>query len=300
MAIPEPDSALWNDVRPLTEWPATDELIMQDLARAWGRAGSTFERAGAKPPDPHLLNGWRDGNGQRFRDKITALRNLVWDNGAEMTHLGWLAQEYGYDVGHTKTEIRKLIAANDQTYTNMNGLFGLFGDTDGRRQMVAEIAASINLFLRQMAERIAARGQGVPQPPRTVFTPRYDPVTDTPDAAVDPRTNRGLRGSREPRPWEQDGVRDKIPGEWGRGSDNRKGIGHRWSDPHNQGNGIRIDKGDPNSPSPSQRVDHVVVRHNGQVIGRDGRPISGSIKENAEQAHIPLSEWKQWWGWNAP
>ncbi|WP_158851021.1 hypothetical protein [Saccharothrix deserti] len=31
MAIPEPESGLWQDVRPRTEWPATDELIMQDL-----------------------------------------------------------------------------------------------------------------------------------------------------------------------------------------------------------------------------------------------------------------------------
>lgn len=95
---------------------------------------------------------------------------------------------------------------------------------------------------------------------------------------------------------------DKVPDEWGPGQPNRKKEGERWLDPDNpQGNGVRIDKGDPSSPNPSQRVDHVVVRTDGKVLGPDGQPIppGESIKQHPE-AHIPLSEWLKWRSWNQP
>ncbi|WP_137940465.1 RHS repeat-associated core domain-containing protein, partial [Chitinivorax sp. B] len=73
-------------------------------------------------------------------------------------------------------------------------------------------------------------------------------------------------------------ARNKIPPEWGDGEPNRKKDGTRWHNPENpKGQGVRIDKGDPNSKLPSQQEDHVIVRDK-QVIGRDGKPISGSIK----------------------
>jgi RHS repeat-associated protein len=93
---------------------------------------------------------------------------------------------------------------------------------------------------------------------------------------------------------------DKLPETWGPGLANKKKIGQRWQDPANQGNGVRIDKGDPLSKQPSQQVDHVVVRYNGKVIGRDGNPISGTVKENFEESHIPLSEYLKWTTWFSP
>ena len=84
------------------------------------------------------------------------------------------------------------------------------------------------------------------------------------------------------------------------GSPNQSGTGTRWQDPDNPGNGVRIDRGNPNNSQPSQQEDHVVVRHNGRVIGRHGSPIDGSIAENYEQAHIPLSEYETWSTWNRP
>ncbi|GAA2127201.1 WXG100-like domain-containing protein [Actinomadura napierensis] len=93
---------------------------------------------------------------------------------------------------------------------------------------------------------------------------------------------------------------EKVPDEWGDGKPNKKGVGYRWTDPQNPGNGIRIDEGDPSNPQPAQRVDHVVVRVGGKVIGRDGQPLEGSIKQNWEQAHIPLSEWLKWGSWRSP
>jgi hypothetical protein len=95
-------------------------------------------------------------------------------------------------------------------------------------------------------------------------------------------------------------VERKVPSNWGPGLPNKKGVGTRWQDPSNPGNGVRIDKGNPKHSLPSQRVDHVVVRSNGRVIGRDGNPINDTIKNNPEQAHIPLSEYKNWSTWNKP
>lgn len=93
---------------------------------------------------------------------------------------------------------------------------------------------------------------------------------------------------------------DKIPKNWGDGVPNRKPGGFRWQDPNDQGNGVRIDRGNPNNSQTVQQVDHVVVRVRGNVIGRDGQPIVGSIKANYEQSHIPVSEYVNWKSWNSP
>ena len=101
-------------------------------------------------------------------------------------------------------------------------------------------------------------------------------------------------------PWEDPAVQEKLPDEWGDGQANKKGVGHRWQDPNDPGSGVRIDQGNPNNSQPTQQVDHVIVRDGGKVIGCDGEPISGSIKNNPDQSHIPLKEWKQWKSWNHP
>jgi len=93
---------------------------------------------------------------------------------------------------------------------------------------------------------------------------------------------------------------DKVPSGWGPPTAPKKGVGVRWTDPGNKGNGIRIDAGNPANSQVTQQVDHVVVRQNGQVVGRSGQPISGSIADSAVEAHIPLSEWLTWSNWYAP
>lgn len=94
-------------------------------------------------------------------------------------------------------------------------------------------------------------------------------------------------------------VEEKIPDGWDR-SETRKGVGTKWQDPNDNGNGVRIDKGNPNNSQTTQQTDHVIVRSEGKVIGRDGKPINGSIKDNYDKAHIPLSEYKDWIQWNSP
>ncbi len=93
-------------------------------------------------------------------------------------------------------------------------------------------------------------------------------------------------------------VQSKLPKSLGRGNPNKKGTGWRWAD--KKGNGVRVDKGNPRSSSPSQKPDHVVVRSNGKVIGRDGKPLNGSVKDNPIDAHIPLSDWLTWSKWFKP
>ena len=85
----------------------------------------------------------------------------------------------------------------------------------------------------------------------------------------------------------------------GRCTAKKKKPGWRWRDPTNKGNGVRIDKGDADSSFPSQQVDHVLIRKAGQVIGKNGQPIAGSIKNSPTEAHIPLDEWLQWQTWYA-
>jgi len=103
-----------------------------------------------------------------------------------------------------------------------------------------------------------------------------------------------------PSAWLDDAATAKVPEGWGPGAANKNGVGTRWTDPGDAGNGIRIDQGNPANSQVSQQVDHVVVRSGGKVLGRDGQPIVGSIKENYDEAHIPLSEWLTWQHWNAP
>lgn len=134
------------------------------------------------------------------------------------------------------------------------------------------------------------------------------PGTDrSEDLGADHRDLDGIYGSSgdlsAPRAtsWVDDAATSKVPSGWGAGRPNNKGVGTRWADPANpQANGIRIDQGNPASSLTTQQVDHVVVRSGGRVIGRDGNPISGSIRDNYEMAHIPLDEWLTWSTWNAP
>ncbi|MFD9863417.1 hypothetical protein [Streptomyces alboflavus] len=63
---------------------------------------------------------------------------------------------------------------------------------------------------------------------------------------------------------------------------------------------MRIDKGEPSNPQKYQQVDHVVINSGGKIIGRDGKVIDGSIKDNPRAAHIPVDEWVKWKAWNKP
>jgi hypothetical protein len=142
-----------------------------------------------------------------------------------------------------------------------------------------------------------------PPPPRTIIeeatppdTPKVEPAPAAEPPISKPPAPNKPESSYPAAPtggWQPPKLAlDKIPSDWGSPVPNKDGQGVRWLDPRgDKFGGIRIDPGDPSSAFPSQRTDHVVVRSNGNVLGRDGAPISGSIKDNAESAHIPLSDW---------
>jgi hypothetical protein len=111
----------------------------------------------------------------------------------------------------------------------------------------------------------------------------------------------GARGSRGEHidPGTKAQVEQKLPDGWGSGKPNQKGVGTRWEDPANPGDGVRVDEGDPNASMPSQRVDHVVVRRNGRIVDENGEVIKDPKPSKTPEAHIPLREslrWRHWWG----
>ena len=98
-------------------------------------------------------------------------------------------------------------------------------------------------------------------------------------------------------------ARDKVPDFLGEGRPNQTGVGVRWHNKYGK-DGVRIDRGDPTSKWPSQKVDHVRITKDGKAIGLDGQPIpptsSAPKPSQTEEAHIPLSDWVQWIDWYKP
>ncbi len=133
--------------------------------------------------------------------------------------------------------------------------------------------------------------------------PGYVPVSGTPaDQAGKPCQSGDAGPSSSSSGWKppQEAL-DKIPPDWAAPKPNNGNDGLRWFDPRGaKFGGVRIDPGNPNSAFPSQQVDHVVVRSDGLVLGRDGSPISGGIDDDPINAHIPLDEWLKWRYWNKP
>ena len=162
----------------------------------------------------------------------------------------------------------------------------------GAPEPVVESMGQLGLDMAGVAGVPGARGGG-----RVI-----EPVPMRPVATMPYNTGRvGVVILRKPPSWSiPSAVREKIPKAWGESKANNKGVGERWQDPNNKGNGVRIDQGDPANSQPTQQIDHVVVRSGGKVIGRDGFPITGSIRQNFDKAHIPLSEYSKWPKWNSP
>ena len=97
-------------------------------------------------------------------------------------------------------------------------------------------------------------------------------------------------------------VQKKLPDTWGDiMPTSGKGPGFKWKDPKNiKGNEVRVDQGVLNNTQHVQQIDHARVTSNGVAIGRNGKPIVGTVKANYEMAHIPLTEYLKWKAWNKP
>ncbi|WP_218571873.1 hypothetical protein [Pseudomonas sp. KBS0710] len=174
----------------------------------------------------------------------------------------------------------------------VDSLKAKWGLSDAQAQAITDdlkvaLAAGLGTAAGVLAYKRAVASAGKSAPIKN-----HNPTSD--------KTDSESARSEIPKKWDvPDTTIAKLPDSWNV-SANKKGEGFRWQDPKNQGNGVRIDKGEPKVSQPTQQVDHVIVRYNGQVIGRDGKPVIGSIKDHAEQVHIPLSEYRKWKTWNSP
>ncbi len=89
-------------------------------------------------------------------------------------------------------------------------------------------------------------------------------------------------------------VRQRLQG-W-KETPNRKGSGSRFESPLNpKGDRVRVDKGNPKNPLPSQRPDHVVQQVGGTTRDALGNTINAPKPASTPEAHIPLRDWLKKW-----
>jgi hypothetical protein len=181
MPVPEPyDSfGFWAEVKPYTEWPASDEDAVRTLARAWLDAGAAFTAGGNSAGD-NLEDGWTDSVGQDYKQTVDQLRADSGAAGAGMTFQGNLTEAYADDVLNAKLKI----AAHIQRYAPIYSRLSFWADAAGAADAVRFVeneAAIINTFLDRIASAIAARGAGGPTQPKR---PADLTVADDPDAYV--------------------------------------------------------------------------------------------------------------------
>lgn len=146
-----------------------------------------------------------------------------------------------------------------------------------------------------------------PEPP----PPAPPPLTVPLFPALTPAPPVPLGAPEQWTEWQQgviDTVGPTLPEGLGSPRPNASKEGVRWvsngRSGFGRGDGVRIDRGNPNSSWPSQRVDHVRVTSGGRVIGRDGRPIEPTAQNPnpsaTPEAHIPRTEYQNWRTWNSP
>ncbi len=70
----------------------------------------------------------------------------------------------------------------------------------------------------------------------------------------------------------------QVPLDW-RGEPLPGSAGWRWYNPANRLDSVRLYRGDPKSPDSSKREPYVVITKNGELIGRDGRPLGVYLKD---------------------
>lgn len=162
MPAPQPVnwSNLWTEVEPYTEWPVSNENMVEEAATAWKNAGAAFLAAGA-PADDGLDEAWTDEVGQHYKRTIDAVRTDSRLAGEAMTFVGEFAAMYAYSVYWAKHQIERAIDINEWPYF----VITLTGDSDTARRFVEDMAAIINQMLDRIAAQVAARGAGgTPQP----------------------------------------------------------------------------------------------------------------------------------------
>lgn len=78
-----------------------------------------------------------------------------------------------------------------------------------------------------------------------------------------------------------------VPDDWVEKPAN-KGDGVKYVDPKNNGNDVRISRGDPKSTNAGQQRDNIKWKKNGQWLDKNGNPVV----RNSEESHIRLEDFK--------
>ncbi|MEV6634796.1 hypothetical protein AB0M54_29010 [Actinoplanes sp. NPDC051470] len=159
MPVPQPIdwSGLWTDVRPFTEWPVSNENMVEEGANAWKNAAAAFQAAGA-PADDGLTQAWVDEVGRYYKGTIDGVRAAALRSGQDMAFMGEYAAMYAYAVYWAKDQISDSIDVNEFPYA----MIKLFAPASTAQKFVEDMAAIINELLDRVAAQIASRGAGGP------------------------------------------------------------------------------------------------------------------------------------------
>lgn len=166
MTILEPQDAfgLWDRVKPLTEWPDTDETAIDGMADGWAGGGkslgSTIEGMGNA--GTRSLATWQSGSGHDYSAKLNETERLR-AVAAQMGTIAGHARQFGEIVKNSKQAIVDTI--------NVNGpLFGLMSSFPGAAKeglqnwFASQVANDINAMLDRNAAQIAGLPTAASEP----------------------------------------------------------------------------------------------------------------------------------------
>jgi hypothetical protein len=182
-------------------WPSADEGRVIELGRAWSNLGAGF-RAAATDIKDLPTGAWTDDAGRMYAEQITSLRSSVLRTGDRMSRLGWLADAYGKDVQHAKTEIRTFVEAWEPEFR------------ERPQQVAPPVAQAIVDLLSNIEARVRARAAGLPEPDQKgLLGPDEVPAAPEPEPELPKRGpgNPGPNGTLEGKKMHE--VRDPRTGQ---------------------------------------------------------------------------------------
>ncbi|MEU5852478.1 hypothetical protein [Saccharopolyspora shandongensis] len=154
MPVSEPSGELWSKVKPLTEWPDTNEDMVGAMYFALLDSAAAFaglNEAGIEA----VWEAWQDPAGGQFVSVLTWEINLGVGVAGQMVQLGGLAGAFAADVKNAKQYIQNIIALNTVPY-EAAGAVPFIGD-DAQERIVKQVASWINNHLNGLLDGIANR-----------------------------------------------------------------------------------------------------------------------------------------------
>ncbi|MFI0466155.1 hypothetical protein ACH347_18935 [Saccharopolyspora sp. 5N102] len=154
MPVSEPSGELWSKVKPLTEWPDTNEDMVGAIYFALLDSAAAFaglNEAGLEA----VWEAWQDPAGGQFVSVLTWEIKLGVGAAGQMVQLGGLAGAFAADVKNAKQYIQNIIALNTVPY-EAAGAVPFIGD-DAQERIVKQVASWINNHLNGLLDGIANR-----------------------------------------------------------------------------------------------------------------------------------------------